>query len=182
MKYNTQWLLEKLQQNEPVDYNFFWGHKAAKDNRVTKSCFSQWWPSAFTVDGIEYKTAEHWMMAEKARLFNDAAMLDAIIKADKPGTAKALGRKVKNFDAATWEANAFSIVVEGNRYKFSLHPALENFLLKTNDEVLVEASPVDFIWGIGMGKDHADATTPAKWRGRNLLGFALMEVRELLRK
>jgi ribA/ribD-fused uncharacterized protein len=181
MKYNTQWLSEKLQQDETVDYNFFWGHKAAKDNSITKSCFSQWWPSAFTVDGIEYKTAEHWMMAKKAELFNDAAMLDAIIKTDKPGSAKSFGRKVKNFDAAIWDAHSFSIVVEGNRHKFSQHPALENFLLKTNNEVLVEASPVGFIWGIGMGKDHVNAINPEKWRGKNLLGFALMEVRDLFK-
>lgn len=182
MKYNTDWLLQKLKNKYHINYCFFWGHKASKDGATTKSCFSQWWPAAFTVDGIEYKTAEHWMMAKKALLFNDMAIHDAIIQADKPAVAKALGRKVKPFDAAVWDQHGYNLVVEGNYHKFSQHEALQQFLLATGDGIIVEASPVDYIWGIGMAQDNPNAMHPEKWKGRNLLGFALMEVRDKLRE
>ncbi len=180
MKYNLQWLLAEQNQSKEINYLFFWGHKPAKDNSITKSCFSQWWPSAFIVNGIEYKTAEHWMMAKKAQLFNDIETFAQIITAEKPGTAKALGRKVKSFDADTWDQHAFNIVVEGNQHKFNQHTDLKQFLFETGSKIIVEASPVDKIWGVGMAQDNPNINNPTKWNGKNLLGFALMEVRDLI--
>ena len=162
-------------------YLFFWGHQAAPDGSVTKSCFSQWWPAPFTLEGHTYGTAEHYMMAGKARLFGDAEMEEKILKASHPKQAKMLGRKAKGFDETAWVAKRFELVVAGNEGKFAQHEDLKAFLLGTGQRVLVEASPVDKIWGIGMKGDDERAEKPQEWRGLNLLGFALMEVRERLR-
>ncbi|MGI4872340.1 MAG: NADAR family protein [Janthinobacterium lividum] len=180
MHYSLPWLLAETNQQQRLKYLLFWGHKASPDGAVTKSCFSQWWPAAFTVAGDTYATAEHWMMAEKARLFHDTDVLAQILAAKSPAEAKKLGRKIRGFDAAAWDAQKSEIVRTGNLHKFSQHPDLAAFLLATGERVLVEASPVDAIWGIGLAADHADAENPASWRGENLLGFALMEVRDEL--
>lgn len=166
---------------KPAKYLFFWGHRASRDGSITKSCFSQWWESSFEVDGVVYKTAEHYMMAEKARLFDNPDIFEKIIDCQSPAAAKKLGRKVKGFDPKVWESKRFDIVKKGNEYKFSQNPDLASFLVGAKNRVLVEASPVDPIWGIGMAEDHVHASQPAKWKGLNLLGFALMEVRDKLK-
>lgn len=181
-RYNLDWLLEKIQTDKTIDYLFFWGHTPSKDGTITKACFSQWWQSPFDVDGVTYTTAEHWMMANKAKLFGDLEMIDKILNANSPFDAKKLGRQVKNFDPKIWGKNCFDIVCKGNYYKFSQHLSLKQFLLNTGNSVLVEASPRDRIWGIGMGQNNENAKNPLMWRGRNLLGFALMEVRDKLRE
>jgi len=181
VSYSLPWLLARLDQAERVKYLLFWGHRPSPDGMVGKSCFSQWWPAAFTVAGDTYATAEHWMMAEKARLFGDGDVRAEILAADSPAAAKKLGREVRNFDAATWDARKYALVCAGNAHKFGQHPDLAAFLLTTGERVLAEASPVDAIWGIGLAADHPDAENPAAWRGENLLGFALMEVRDQLR-
>ncbi len=174
-------LIQLTAAGKRAKYLFFWGHQPAPDGSVTKSCFSQWWEAPFTSeDGHSYATAEHYMMAGKARIFGDMEVHDEVLKAKHPKQAKALGRKVKGFDEETWVAQRFGLVVAGNFLKFAQHPELKAFLLGTGQRVLVEASPVDRIWGIGMAGDDADAEKPQKWRGLNLLGFALMEVRERL--
>lgn len=161
-------------------YVLFWGHSLSKDGGVTKACFSQWWPASFEEDGIRYSTAEHYMMAAKARLFDDRETLVQILAATHPQQAKKLGRQVQNFDEEKWLAQRFGLVVAGNELKFRQHPDLAAFLIGTGERILVEASPVDSVWGIGLAQDHASATTPVEWRGLNLLGFALMEVRRRL--
>lgn len=181
MNYSLHWLQNKIEQGNPFEYLLFWGHTPKQAGSVDKSCFSQWYPSVFIVDSISYRTAEHWMMAKKAEFFNDNEVFQKIIAAEKPAEVKALGREVKNFDAVVWEAASFGIVTEGNRHKFSQNKALKSFLLSTGEKVLVEASPSDVIWGIGLPQDAKDATNPHKWRGTNLLGFALMEVRSTLK-
>jgi ribA/ribD-fused uncharacterized protein len=180
MKYNNDWLRDKYKTGEQIKYTFFWGHQPSKDGSITKTCFSQWWMAPFEVDGITYPTAEHWMMAGKARLFNDTPIVERILQANTPKDVKQLGREIQNFDPSVWDEQKFSIVVTGNQHKFSQHEALKTFLLNTGDRVLVEASPVDAIWGIGMAEDHADITNPLLWKGENLLGYALMEVRDKL--
>jgi hypothetical protein len=157
-------------------YVFFWGHSGVK-GVVDKACLSQWAPVAFTVDGVRYPTAEHWMMAEKARLFGDEVRLAQIIEARHPKAAKALGRKVQGFVGETWLAHRRAIVTVGNQHKFAQNPAEAAWLRGTNHRVLVEASPMDRVWGIGFGQDAPEAQNPRLWRGLNLLGFALMDVR-----
>ena len=175
MKYNIDTIAPESK------FLFFWGHQPSNDGTITKTCFSQWWLSTFKVNDVIYKTAEHWMMAKKAELFNDQEILEKIIKCNSPAEAKKLGRKVRNYDDKIWLENRFEIVKQGNYHKFSQNPDLKTFLLNTNERVIVEASPVDPIWGIGMAGDHTDASNPEKWKGLNLLGFALMEVRDELR-
>ena len=181
MVYSTEWLLDQLAQDARVKYLFFWGHQPSKDGVITKSCLSQWWIADFKVDDLTYRSTEHWMMAEKARLFEDEATLGRILAAKSPAEAKKLGREIGGFVPEVWEAQKYEIVKTGNLHKFRQHRELRQFLLATNDRVLVEASPVDTIWGIGLAADSADAENPARWQGPNLLGFALMEVRDQLR-
>ncbi len=182
MKYDLNWVIEKFETGQRLKYLFFWGHQPSKDGSVSDSCFSQWWQSAFEVEGISYPTAEHWMMAQKARLFGDEENLAKILKAATPGEAKKLGRAVRNFDPVSWDNHKYEYVKTGNAYKFSQHNDLKQYLLQTGDRIIVEASPVDKIWGIGMAKDNPDVENPNKWKGENLLGFALMEVRDGLGK
>jgi len=181
MKYSINWLRSQIENGYQPEYLFFWGHTAKVAGVTDRSCFSQWWPAAFTVEGISYPTAEHWMMAKKALLFNDKESHDLILQATKPAVAKNLGRAVKNFDPAKWESHAFEFVLAGNLHKFSQHKMLSDFLLATGDKIIVEASPVDLVWGIGLSQEANEATNPFLWKGPNLLGFALMAVRELLK-
>lgn len=162
-------------------YLFFWGHTPKAPGRVDASCLSNWFLAPFTVDGVRYATAEHYMVAAKARIFADAEALARILAAPSPGAAKRLGREVRGFDDAIWGRERFDIVAGGNTAKFGQNPELSAFLAATGTTVLVETSPRDRIWGIGMGKDHLDAESPARWKGLNLLGFALMEARARLR-
>ena len=157
---------------------FFWGHTPPKSGEINKACFRQWYNAPFKIDNVVYPTTEHYMMASKARLFRDQEAFDKIIFASSPGAAKAFGREVKNFDEKKWIENRFKIVSKGNFEKFNQNPNLRNFLLNTKNRVLVEASPKDTIWGIGMAESDEGADQPVKWRGLNILGFALMEARE----
>ncbi|MFT3682495.1 MAG: NADAR family protein [Ferruginibacter sp.] len=182
MKYSTGWIKQEIEKGSQPEYLFFWGHTQKQDTVVDKSCFSQWFPAPFKVEGIVYPTAEHWMMAKKAALFNDREIMEEIIAATKPAVAKELGRKVKNFDSEIWAAESYRIVTEGNRQKFSQHESLKKFLLGTGSKVIVEASPVDPVWGIGLSQDDPFANDPFKWKGTNLLGFTLMEVRDFLKE
>lgn len=181
MKYSREKLEKKYNEGEKLKYVFFWGHTPNKNGSIGKSCFSQWWESKFIIDDVEYKTAEHYMMAEKARLFNDKEIVNQILHCNHPMEVKKLGRKVKNFDPKIWDDNKYKIVKKGNYYKFLQNTSLKEFLVNTNTRVLVEASPRDRIWGIGMGQNNENASNPNLWRGHNLLGFVLMEVRDLLK-
>ena len=174
-------LIRAVREGAGITYLHFWGHRPRPDGRIGASCLSQWWPAPFTVDGVGYATAEHWMMAAKARLFGDAAAERAVLAAEHPAEAKKAGRLVRGFDEAVWVRQRFRIVVEGSVHKFGAHPELLGYLLGTGDRVLVEASPVDRVWGIGLAADDEAAADPQRWRGPNLLGFALMEARERLR-
>lgn len=165
-------------EGKRLKYIFFWGHH--QKDTITKTCFSQWYECRFTVDGTEYHTAEQYMMAQKAKLFGDKEVLQKIMQADNPGEYKKLGREIRHFDDNVWDKHKYDIVVSGNMAKFSQNPELLSFLLKTGDRVLVEASPYDRIWGIGLPADAPDIENPFKWKGQNLLGFALMGVREKL--
>ncbi|MEU4575776.1 NADAR family protein [Nonomuraea sp. NPDC023979] len=161
-------------------YLFFWGHRPNRDGSVGAGCLSQWWPAAFAADGHVFATVEHYMMAHKAWLFGDEEAAARILAAPHPGAAKAAGREVRGFDEEVWCDRRFDVVVRGNLAKFGAHPGLRAFLVGTGERVLVEASPVDRVWGIGLTADDERAASPATWEGLNLLGFALMAVREKL--
>ncbi|PTT79302.1 DUF1768 domain-containing protein [Pelomonas sp. HMWF004] len=173
-------LLRALDEGAAPTYVFFWGHQPNADGSIGKGCFSQWFEASFETDGQSYLTAEHFMMAEKARLFADEGTRARILAARTPAEAKKLGRGVAGFDDAVWEQSRFDIVVRANEAKFSQNPAMRDYLLKTGEHVLVEASPVDPVWGIGLAAADLRAADPRAWCGLNLLGFALMEVRARL--
>ncbi|MEV6558681.1 NADAR family protein [Nocardia sp. NPDC051756] len=166
---------------EKVDYLLFWGHQPERSGRIGASCLSQWWPAPFVLDGLEFASAEHYMMWGKARLFGDTDNAERVLAAPTPKAAKALGREVRGFDGKVWSAHRYDVVVRGNVAKFGQHAELTEYLLGTGDRVLVEASPVDQIWGIGLAADDPRAEDPAQWPGLNLLGFALMAARAELR-
>ncbi|GIJ48745.1 hypothetical protein Val02_56310 [Virgisporangium aliadipatigenens] len=173
-------LIRRTDAGERIKYLFFWGHRPQRDGSVGAGCLSQWWPAPFSVDGRIFATAEHYMMWRKATLFGDADAAERVLAATHPNEAKTVGRQVRGFDADAWEAACFDIVVAGNEAKFRQRQELSAFLLGTGGRVLVEASPLDRVWGIGLAADDPRAGRPREWLGRNLLGFALMNVRETL--
>lgn len=179
MRYNIEKIKETVRRNPTIEIIYFWRH-TSNHKKTTKSCFSQWYDVYFEVDGVQYHTTEQYMMASKAQLFGDEETLCEIMKAYSPAEYKKLGRKVKGFDAAIWDERKLDIVVEGNRAKFGQNPDLKEFLLATGDAILVEASPYDKIWGIGMDRETALNGSIDDWKGENLLGCALMEVRDWL--
>ena len=180
MPRTVQDLIALQQRQERIDYVFFWGHRPQRDGSIGAGCLSQWWPSAFTVDGVNFATAEHYMMWRKALLFGDDESARRILTASHPRQAKMLGRRVRDFDEQTWVAERYAIVVDAGVAKFGQSSELRDFLLGTGRRVLVEASPTDRVWGIGLAATDERSADPARWRGLNLLGFALMEARERL--
>lgn len=178
MKYGIDW----VEKQTGIEYLFFWGHQPSRDGAIIKTCMSQWWLAEFKEDGFVYKTAEHYMMANKAKLFNDMEVFERIIKQDSPKAVKDLGRQIKKFDSNIWDDKKYEIVKQGNHLKFSQNEALKQFLKQTKNKIIAEASPVDVIWGIGLAEENSKSLNPVEWRGQNLLGFALMEVRDELNK
>ncbi|MFE0028607.1 NADAR family protein [Amycolatopsis sp. NPDC059021] len=173
-------VVNRVRQGERVKFLFFWGHRPERDGSVGRGCLSQWWPAAFAVDGRTFATAEHYMMWRKAMLFSDEACAEGILAAGHPRQAKELGRSVVGFDQGRWEACRYEIVLTGSVAKFGQHTDLRRFLLGTGQRVLVEASPLDPVWGIGLAADDPGAEDPTRWRGLNLLGFALTHARAVL--
>lgn len=181
-KYTKQWLQQEVTEGRKQEFCLFWGHQPSKDGSITKSCLSQWWMEDFYTMVDSYLYMEQYMMAGKAQLFGDEERRKEILACSDPKQIKALGRKVRGFDQVVWDKFKYAIVLNGNWCKFSQNRELREFLLSTGDSVLVEASPYDRIWGIQLSADTPEAQNPFRWRGENLLGFALMEVRDELRK
>ncbi|WP_330182114.1 NADAR family protein [Nocardia sp. NBC_01503] len=173
-------LTAEMADGAEPEFLFFWGHTRTPGHEIGKWVLSQWWPVEFTVDGQTYRSAEHFMMGEKARLFGDEEIRAKVLASATPADAKRLGREVRGFDPDAWVAHRFDIVTRASIAKFGQHEALRDFLIATGDKVLVEAAPRDAIWGIGLGAENPAAAHPSTWRGENLLGFALMDAREAL--
>ena len=153
-------------------FTFFWR---------ADSPFSQWHRSSFTVDGTTFTYAEQYMMHAKAMLFGDIEIAEQILATDSPREQKSLGRKVRGFDQSVWERERENIVRTANRAKFTQNEGLRQKLMATGDTELVEASPVDRIWGVGLAADDPRITRRETWRGLNLLGKILTELRDELR-
>lgn len=179
-EYSLEQLKTEVANGKECDYLFFWGHHVKKE--IGKSCFSQWWKGSFQIDIHEYGCMEQYMMAEKARLFGDEATRKLILNETEPKVIKNLGRQVKGFNQNIWDKCKYSIVLNGNYAKFIQNRELLDYLLSTDSKVLVEASPYDTIWGIGMQEADPQIHNVWSWKGENLLGFALMEVRNELRR
>jgi len=153
------------------DFIFFWG-----------GTYSQWMPSPFKIDGVTYVTAEQYMMAKKALLFGDYDALKGIMETNDPSEQKAIGRTIKGFNKERWEAVCLNIVIDGNYAKFKQNPKMLEELLATGSKEIVEASPNDKIWGIGLHETDPKAWDKETWEGSNWLGIAIMEARSRLQK
>lgn len=141
---------------------------------------SQWHRAHFTMDGQDFTCAEQYMMYRKALLFGDELMAGKILEATKPFDHKRMGQQVRDFDEAAWADAREDLVLDGNRAKFGQNPGLARRLISTDGTILAEANPRDEIWGIGLSEDDSRAQHPNQWRGLNLLGNILMEVRREL--
>jgi ribA/ribD-fused uncharacterized protein len=148
-------------------FTFFW-----------KGPFSQWLIRDFIIDTVTYNCCEQYMMASKALLFKDTFTYNKIMSTTKPFEQKALGREVQNFDNAIWMQQAKKIVYNGNFAKFTQHDDLKKLLLETKGTTLVEASPKDSLWGIGLAETDDRAKDRKTWKGKNWLGETLTQVRE----
>ncbi|MBY0206286.1 MULTISPECIES: NADAR family protein [Paenibacillus] len=150
-------------------FTFFW---------QTASPFSQWFKADFTVDGVQYTSAEQYMMHQKALLFGDQQIADKIMKTRSASVQKKLGRQVTGFDQTIWESECQRIVYEGNQAKFTQNEDLLAALLATQGTTLVEASPDDRIWGVGLAEEDPRIRNRKTWRGTNWLGEILTRLRE----
>ena len=150
-------------------YIFFW---------QKGSCFSQWHPSKYELNGYVYSMAEQGMMHGKALLFGDEETAAQILSTNDPREIKQLGRQVRGFDEKEWEKSRETIVYRNSMAKFTQNEGMKDVLLATKGAVLVEASPYDRIWGIGLLESDAKRISPSKWNGLNLLGKILTNVRE----
>lgn len=148
------------------DYVFFWAGP-----------YSNWHFQPFTHDGTQYNCSEQYMMVMKARVFDDAESEKLIMESGSPGEQKAYGRKVKGFDSALWSEHCVDIMVPALVSKFTSTPRLQQLILSSGDATMVEASPYDQIWGVGLGVNDRRILDEAQWRGKNLLGICLMKAR-----
>lgn len=180
--YSVERLRKSYSEGKEFHYTLFWKPEPSPDGQLTESCLGQWWKSDFWSIAHTYCCMEQFMMANKAELFGDEEIRRQILACENPKTIKALGRKVQNFHEEVWNDVKYSIVLNGNFLKFTQNAGLRKFLLSTGDNILVEASPLDAVWGIRMGKTNENVQNPLKWKGQNLLGFALMEVRDEIRR
>ena len=143
---------------------------------------SNWYPVKFTYSGNSFSSTEQFMMYEKAKLFGDTEIMDQVLKEHRPEIIKRLGRKVKNFNEESWNKKRYNIVYVGNLEKFSQNQELKDMLLSTGDSILAECAVKDKTWGIGISMTNTKRFEPTQWKGDNLLGKVLMEVRETLRR
>jgi ribA/ribD-fused uncharacterized protein len=143
--------------------------------------YSQWFESPFEAEGQKFNCTEQYMMYKKAMLFGDEGVANAIMKTRNPSDQKALGRQVRNFNSEVWNQHAIDIVSEGNYQKFKQNPNLSEILLgKHLNKEIVEASPKDKIWGIGLHYSDEACDDKSKWQGTNWLGISIMNARERL--
>lgn len=142
---------------------------------------SNWYSSRFTISGVQFSSMEQYMMYMKAKCFHDNEAASEIVKTDDVAVIKAIGRRVREYNEVVWNGVRQIAVYEGLIAKFSQNPDIQEALLSTNDSILAECAVKDRIWGIGLSMNDPDRLDVAKWRGDNLLGFALTMVRDKLK-
>ena len=149
-----------------MKYTFFWNGP-----------FSNWYPAKFTYKGIEFMDSEQAFMWEKANYFEDFYIANEILKAKHPKESKELGREISGYNDS-WNDVRYQFMVDICLEKFKQNEDIKEELMKC--ENFVEASPYDKVWGIGMSENEPGVQDPANWKGLNLLGKALDEVKVLL--
>ena len=142
---------------------------------------SNWYPSPFELDGVRFTSAEQYIMYRKCEIFGDAASARAVLATENPKKQQAIGRKAKGYVGSVWEGTRQTVAVRGLLAKFSQNGDLKRLLLDTGDAWLVECAHRDVVWTCGARLNEEERFDAAEWRGQNLLGFALMEVRSILR-
>ena len=172
---NVSELQQAVRDGLTFKFQFFWGQTHAVKS---KACFSQFYPAQFkSEDGTVFSCAEQYMMYYKALLFHNNSIAGRILRCEHAVSMKKLGREIVGFEDSVWRANREIIVRDGNLLKFGQNPELLGYLQRTRGKILVEASPVDPIWGIGLSENNPESEDPLKWQGQNLLGFILTSVR-----
>ena len=142
---------------------------------------SNWYPSPFEIDGIRYSSCEQYIMYQKCILFGDENSAGEVLATDDPETQQTLGRAASGWNEYLWNGNCQLILRRGLIAKFTQNDELRRMLLDTGDAVLVEAANSDKTWACGRGMHNGDRFDISKWDGTNILGFALMDVRDELR-
>lgn len=174
---NINNIIKRFDNDEDLNFIIFNSHRPNKKGTASRNCLSNFYLIDFVIDGQKFICNEQWMMYSKAILFGDKEVAEKILKATVQTDIKHLGREVRGFDPKIWDKHKIDIVYKGAYAKFSQNPVLKEYLLNTNDSILVEGSMTDRVWAIGLRY----SLNPHEWRGTNLLGFILMEVRENLR-
>lgn len=141
---------------------------------------SNWYLCKFTEGDITYSSVEQYMMYQKAVTFKDYSTADAILKTSDVARIKQYGRQVANYDDSVWSAARYNVVRQAVYLKFLQNPQLSNMLKSTADAILCECAVHDKVWGIGLSMTDPNRLNVGKWRGTNLLGKALMEVRGMI--
>ncbi|MBP9739456.1 MAG: NADAR family protein [Chitinophagaceae bacterium] len=180
MSYSNSWLIQQIITGNSPKYNYFLSDRCIQNADWDTHCFNECFVAPFTIDGTTYNTLTHWIMAQKAALFYDYTTMEKIIQTKQAAHAKLLACYIKNFDEEVWLAHAYSIVVKGNLHKFKKHYHLQRKLLNTQQNVIVAVTAQDNIWGNGLAYFSKELSNPLKWKGSNLLGYALMDVRDIL--
>lgn len=155
----------------------FWGHRRERDGSMGTGCLAAGWPAPFELHGVRFATVEHHLAWAKARLAGEPEMMDAALRASHPGVARSVGLDVP-LAREVWQEQRWEIAVAAHAAKFEQNPAEGAYLDATAPQVLVGTDPADTVWGIGLLATDPAVHDPRTWRGQNLLGFTLMEVRD----
>ena len=176
--YNLEALRREWQAGTRFRFLYFWKPEPEADGSMGPGCLGQWWPSSFTIDGTEYRCAEQWMMAEKARMFGDREMWEAIMASHSPKEMKALGRAVRGFQKEVWDARCYRLVLEGNLAKFSQDPVLLEYLLSSGERILVERA----VELMEQGMDAQAIATRLDQEKKDIRLVALLDTLEYLKR
>ena len=140
--------------------------------------FSNFAYSPFILDGIKWENTEAAFMYYKAIHFKDFKSAEQIKKETNPVKAKGLGRAVSNFNDAEWEKARYAYMYKVNLAKYTQNSLFFETLMNTKELVLVETNGNDRVWGIGLYASDDRVLDEDKWKGRNLLGNVLMDIRK----
>lgn len=161
------------------NYVFFYGHTEGRPF----ACFSNFYPSKFTADGKNFNCSEQYFMKKKQEMFDptNVQLANAIMAETSPAKIKAFGRQVKNYDETKWNQERYRVMKEALMYKFGQNQNMKQILMSTGNKILCECTNLDKIWASGLHITDPDRFDETKWKGQNLLGKALMEVRNELK-
>lgn len=174
----TNDICKRYDSGESLRFVFFGECHSEFTDSVGKECFSRWYSLAFEIEGKSFFCIEQYMMAEKACFFDDEECERRIMNNNDIEDITLLGQQIKIFDGFLWDNYKKDVIRQGNVAKFADNKELFEFLISTDDAILVEATPYDVVWGIGMREGDQGIDNPHNWKGENILGFTLMKIRD----